>query len=396
DIGIKNNLFAEISEKITATATKEINANGQLMSAPFIESHIHLDAALSAGFPRYNESGTLGEAIQIANERKAFLTKDDVKESAKEVIHWLVANGVLAIRAHTDFTPTFTTLEAILELKEEFSDSIDIQVVAFPQDGIFTAKNASEKLEESIKMGVDLIGGLPQAEVTREDGIRAIKLAFELANKYNLPIDMHADESGDEYSRYTEIIAKYALHYDMKHLITASHTTAMHNYSNDYAASLIGRLKQAEMNVVTNPFSNLTLQNRLDGYPKKRGLTRIDELLDAEVNISIGNDNIMDPFGPLGKGSMLQAAHILVFAAHMDNSQRINQLFDMITTNAAKTLNIENYGIKEGNEANCIILDAKNEKEAIRLTSECLYVISKGKIVSETKPAERKVHLGSE
>lgn len=396
DILIKDGKFAEIKDHIEATAETEIDAKGHLVTPPFIESHIHLDAALSAGFPRFNESGSLGEAIAIANERKPFLTKESVKDSAREVVKWLIANGVLAIRAHTDFTPTFTTLDAILELKEEFKPYIDIQVVAFPQDGIFTEENALEKLEEAIKRGADLIGGLPQAELTREDGIEAIKQSFALANKYQVPIDMHADESGDVHSRYTEVIAKYALHYDMKGLVTASHTTAMHNYHNDYAASLIGRLKQAGINVVTNPFSNMTLQNRFDGYPKGRGLTRIDELLASDVNVSVGNDNIMDPFGPLGKGNMLQAAHLLVFAAHMDSHEKINQLFDMITHNAAQTLNLQNYGIKEGHDANCLILDASSEKEAIRLTSEALYVISKGNIISHTKPAERQLTLGEE
>jgi len=211
-----------------------------------------------------------------------------------------------------------------------------------------------------------------------------------------LLIDIHTDETGDDHSRFTEVIAKYALKNNMPGRVTASHTTAMHNYHNDYAAKLIGNLKKSSVNIVTNPFSNALLQNRLDGYPRKRGTTRVDELRYNGVNVSIGNDNIMDPFGPLGKGNMLQAAHLLAHTAHLSGTEQIYDLYQMISTNGAKTLQIKDYGIKVGNQADCIILDASDELEAIRLTSECLYVIRKGKVISETKPAERKINFGGD
>jgi len=396
DIGIHDGSFVKIKPNINDNATKEINANGNLVSPPFIESHVHLDDALSVGSPRFNKSGTLQEAISIASDRKTTISIGEVKQNATQVIKWLVANGVLKIRAHTDFTPDFTKLKAILEVKESLKDIIDIQVVAFPQEGIFVQQNAKMLLEEAVKMGADVIGGLPQAEITREDGIEQIRYIFKLAETYDKLIDIHTDETGDNQSRYLEVIAKYALRYNMPGRVTASHTTALHNYQNDYAAKVIGHVKEAEMNIVTNPFSNAILQNRLDGYPKFRGVTRVDELLDARINVSIGNDNIMDPFGPLGRGSMLQAAHLLAHTAHLTNNDQLNSLFSMITNYGAATLYTEDYGIEVGLPADCIILDAKSQCEAIRLTSECLYVIRRGTIIVETQPAKRTLRINGE
>lgn len=398
DIAIKDGTFKEIKKSIAIKSTNEIDALGNLVSPPFIESHVHLDSSQTVGDPRYNESGTLLEGIQIWGEKKENLTKDEIKNNAIETIKWEIANGVLKIRTHTDSTEkNLMTLEALLEVKEEMKEFVDIQIVAFPQDGIFAYKGMDELLVEAIKMGADVIGGIPQVELTREDGIKSIEYIFKLGNKYKKLIDIHTDETGDDHSRFTEVIAKNTIINGMEGLVTASHATAMHNYNNDYASKLIGILKRANVNIVTNPSSNAILQNRLDGYPRKRGHTRVDQLLANNVNISIGNDNIMDPFGPLGKGNMLQAAHILLHTAHLSGNKQILELFDMITTKGARTLSEEEgYGIKVGNQADFIILDAKDEKEAIRLTSECLYVIRKGKIISETKPAKRILKLNNE
>lgn len=395
DIGIHDGKFVKIATHIDGIGAREINANGNLISPPFIESHVHLDDALSVGIPRFNQTGTLQEAIEIASERKKTLTKSEVKENAEKVITWLVTNGVLKIRAHTDFSPDFTKLESILEVKESLKDIVDIQVVAFPQEGVLIQRGAKELFEEAVNMGVDVVGGLPQAEITREDGIEQIRYIFELAEKHDKLIDIHTDETGDAQSRYLEVIAKYARHFNMPGRVTASHTTALHNYQNDYAAKVISHVKQAEVNIVTNPFSNAILQNRLDGYPKYRGVTRVDELLDADVNVSIGNDNIMDPFGPLGKGSMLQAANLLAHTAHLTNPEQLKRLFQMITVNGAKTLADNEYGIQEGYQADCILLDVNDEQEAIRLMNEPIYVIRKGKQVVETKLAKRTLQINN-
>lgn len=397
DIGIEKFLIKEISHKIEDFGLKEIQANGNLVSIPFVESHVHLDSALSAGNPRYNESGTLLEGIQIWGERKLSLTKEDIKTNAIETLKWLITNGVLKVRSHTDSTEkNLITLQAILEVKEEMKDYIDIQVVAFPQDGIFAYKGMEKLMEESLKMGADVVGGIPQVEFTREDGIKSIEYIFELANKYNKLIDIHTDETGDDQSRFAEVIAKHTILNGMEGLVTASHTTAMHNYNNDYVSKLIGLIKRANLNMVTNPSSNALLQNRLDGYPRKRGHTRVDQLLSNGINVSIGNDNIMDPFGPMGKGNMLQAANLLMHTAHLSGNNQMPQLFDMISVNGLKTLNVDDEKIEVGKQADLIILDAKDEKEAIRLTSECLYVIRKGKIIVETTPATRTLKLNED
>ena len=397
DIGIEDGKFKLIGENINQKAKEEIDALGNLVSPPFIESHVHLDSALTAGHPRDNESGTLLEGIEIWGEYKENITKEKIKKNARETVKWLIASGILKIRTHADSTePNLITLKALLEVKEEMKDYVDIEIVAFPQDGIFTLNKGDKLLEEALKLGADAIGGIPQVEFTREDGIRSIDFAFNLAKKYNKLIDMHTDETGDTQSRFTEVIAKYALESGMKNKVTASHTTAMHNYDNDYAAKLISLLKRSKVNIVTNPFSNSMLQNRLDGYPRKRGHTRVDELLEGGVNVSIGSDNIMDPFNPLGCGSMLSAIKFLAHTGHLSGNDDMLNLFDMITKNASITFNESDYGIKEGNKADFIILDAKDEKEAIRLSSECLYVIRNGKILVKTKPAVRNLKLNNE
>lgn len=396
DIGIEKGLFEEVSNKIKARGRKEIDAKGNLVSPPFVESHIHLDSALSAGNPRYNNSGTLLEGIEIWGERKLSLTKEHIKTNATETLKWLITNGVLHVRTHTDSTEkSLITLQAILEVKEEMKDYIDIQVVAFPQDGIFAYTGMDKLMEESLKMGADVVGGIPQVEFTREDGIKSIEYVFELANKYNKLIDIHTDETGDDQSRFTEVVAKYAITNGMEGLVTASHTTAMHNYNNDYVSKLMGLMKRAQLNIVTNPSSNALLQNRLDGYPRKRGHTRVDQLIENKINVSIGNDNIMDPFGPMGKGNMLQVANLLMHTAHLSGNDQMPQLLDMISVNGYKTLNLHDNKIEVGHQADFIILDAKDEKEAIRLTSECLYVVRKGKVIVETKPANRNLIINN-
>jgi cytosine/creatinine deaminase len=338
-------------------------------------------------------SGTLLEGIQIWGERKPFLTKEIIKKNAIEAIKWEVANGTLKIRTHADSTdPTLTTVKALLEVKEEMKELVDIQVVAFPQDGIFTFKDGERLMEESMEMGCDVVGGIPHNEFTREDGVRDVELAFKLAQKYNRLIDIHCDETGDDQSRFVEVMAKLTIENGMQGLITASHTTAMHNYNNDYAFKLIGILKRAEMNMITNPFDNSVLQNRTDGYPRKRGHTRVDELTARGVNVSIGHDSIMDPWYPLGKGSMLQAANLLVHYAQMSGYDQFSQLLDMITCNSAKAMHVEEeYGIEIGKSADMVILNAKTDMDALRLMSECTYVIRKGKVVATTIPAVSQV-----
>ena len=394
DIVIEDGKFKNIGENIKGEFKEEIDANGNLVCPPFIESHVHLDATLTVGTPRYNESGTLLEGIEIWGERKKTLTKEDIKKNALKTIKWLMANGVLYIRTHADSSEeSLMTVEALLEVKEEMKDYVDIQIVAFPQDGVFSHKGMDKLTEKAIQMGADVVGGIPHGEMTREDGIKSIECIFDIAKKYNKLIDIHTDETGDDQSRFSEVVAKHTIENEMQSLVTISHATAMHNYDNEYASKLIGLLKRADINIVANPSSNALIQNRLDGYPRKRGHTRVDELIKRGVNVSIGNDDIMDPFAPLGKGNMLQAAYLLAHTAHLSGNKDLLNLFDMITVNAAKTLNLKDYGIEVGNSANFIILDAKDEREAIRLTSEVLYAFKNGNMILKTTPAKRNLQI---
>ena len=395
DIAIENGKFVEIGSALEHKGKKEIDAKGHLLCPPFVDPHLHLDAVLSVGDPRFNMSGTLLEGIQIWGERKPHLTKEILKQNAIEAIKWEVANGTLRIRTHADTTdPTLLTLESLLEVKDEVKDLVDLQIVAFPQDGIYTSPEGVALMKRAMEMGADVVGGIPHNEFTREDGVQDVEFVFELAEKYQALIDIHVDETGDDQSRFVEVMAKETINRGMQGLVTASHTTAMHNYNNDYCFKLLGILKRADMNMITNPFDNSVLQNRTDGYPRKRGHTRVDELLARGVNVSIGHDSIMDPWYPLGVGSMIQAANLLVHTAHMSGYDQFSQLMDMITINSAKTMHIEDtYGIEVGKPADFVILDAKTDMEAIRLVCECLYVVRRGKVVSETKPASRLLNF---
>lgn len=393
---IEDGKISRIGDGITMEGISTVDAGGNLVIPPFIDPHVHLDAVLSAGdLSRPNKSGTLLEAIDIWGERKPFLTKDILKENAREVVNWYIANGVLQVRTHADCSdPTLVTVESLVELRDEVRDLIDIQIVAFPQDGIFTKPDGEALLRKALEIGADVVGGAPHIEYTREDGVKDVETVYRLAEEFDKLIDIHIDETGDPHSRFIEVMAKENINRGWQGRAAASHTTAMHNYNNDYAFKLLGILKKADMNMITNPFDNSVLQNRTDGYPRKRGHTRVDELLARGVNVCIGHDSIMDPWYSMGKGNMIAAANLLAHTAHMNGYDQITMLMDMITVRSARTLNIEDsYGLEVGKPADLVILDARNDAEAVRLTSECLYVIRRGKIISRTEPAVRTLFV---
>lgn len=394
NIMIENGKFKSIGRNISVTENIEtIDAEGNLVMPPLVDPHVHLDAVLVAGLlERKNQTGTLIEAVGIWNDWAKTITKDKIKKNAKRVIDWYIANGVLRVRTHADCTePTLLTVEALLELKDEMKELIDIQVVAFPQNGIYSDKRYYDLLIRAIDMGVDVIGGAPHLELSREDGVKDVETVYDLAEKYNRLIDIHIDETGDPESRFVEVMAKESILRGMGNVSTASHTTAMHNYNNDYAYKLIGNIAKAGMSMVTNPFDNSTLQNRRDGYPRKRGCTRVDEMLDMGINVCIGHDSIMDPWYSLGKGNMIQAAFLLLHTAQLTGAEQIQQLFNMITVNSAKAMCLNDYGIKEGNSADLVIMDGNTEEDILRIQSECLYVIRKGKVLCRTTPAKRQL-----
>lgn len=398
DIAVQDGQFARIAPAIADSATREIDAGGHLVSPPFIDAHVHLDAVLTVGQPRYNSTGTLLEGIQIWSERKPSLTREDVKRRVLEEIRWEVAQGTLHIRSHVDVCdPQLTALRALLEVREEVRDLCDLQLVAFPQDGILSFPNGRELMRQAMELGCDLVGGIPHYEWTRDMGVEDVHYAFALAKEFNRDIDCHVDETDDPHSRFTEVMAADTLHQGWQGRVTASHCTAMHSYDNAYAFKLLRLLARAQVSVVANPFDNVVLQGRFDTYPKRRGIARVKELLASGVNVALGHDSIMDPWFPLGRGDMLAAAQLALFLCHMSGFEEINDVLDLITTNAAKALRITGrYGIEEGKPADFLVLDAPSAFEALRLLPARLHVFKQGREVATTTPGKSMVKRAGE
>lgn len=396
-IQITEGKIERIAPSIETNRDEQImDVQGNLVLPPFIEPHIHLDTTLTAGEPNWNESGTLFEGIQRWAERKELLTLEDVKTRAKQALKWQIAQGIQHVRTHVDVTdPELTALRALLEVKEEMASYVDLQLVAFPQEGILSYPNGEELLEESLRMGADVVGGIPHYEFTREYGVESLQTAFKLAEKYDRLVDIHCDEIDDEQSRFVEVVAAEAHRYGMGERVTASHTTAMGSYNDAYTSKLFRLLKLSNINMVANPLVNIHLQGRFDTYPKRRGITRVKELQEAGINVSFGHDDIFDPWYPLGTGNMLQVLHMGIHVTQLMGYDQIVNSIDMITSNSARTLHIEDkYGIEEGKPANLIVLEAENEYEAIRKQAAVLYSIRRGEVIAKTQPRETTLTLG--
>jgi cytosine deaminase len=361
-----------------------IDATGLLISPPFVESHIHLDSALVDAGRCLNQSGTLFEGIERWREIKATLTVAEILERAERTLRMQAEQGVLFVRSHADVSePRLIPLKALLELKQRVQDWITLQVVAFPQDGLFGRADQLDLLEESLRLGADVVGGIPHYELTREDGVASVQKIFELAEKYDRPIDVHCDEVDDPQSRFLEVMAACAIRAGNGSRVTASHTTAFGSYDNGYATKLIGFLRRSQVNFVANPLINIVLQGRGDTYPKRRGLTRVKELWQAGLNVSFGYDCVMDPWYALGTGNMLDAAHMAAHACHMMGKAEIDACYDMVTWNGARTLGLgDRYGIAEGRHADLVLLDARNRFDAIRTRAKPRHVISRGRVLA--------------
>ena len=361
---------------------------------PFVEPHIHLDATQTAGQPNWNQSGTLFEGIERWAERKSLLSHEDVKSRAWKTLKWQIANGVQYVRTHVDVSdPTLTALKAMLEVKKEIAPWVDLQIVAFPQEGILSYPNGEKLLDQAMDMGADVVGGIPHFEFTREYGVESMHIAFDIARKYNKQIDIHCDEIDDEQSRFVETVAALALKYDMGEKVTASHTTAMHSYNNAYASRLFRLLKMSKIHFVANPLVNIHLQGRFDTYPKRRGVTRVKEMLKNNINVCFGHDDVFDPWYPLGTANMLQVLHMGLHVCQLMGYGQINDGLKLVTENSAKALGLTDYGIKEGNSANFIVLPAENGFDAVRRQVPTRYSIRHGKVISETRLAKTTIHL---
>ncbi|MCC6803032.1 MAG: cytosine deaminase [Anaerolineae bacterium] len=387
DIAIESGKIAQIASQIDPLGSDVIDCGGRLVTPPFVESHIHLDSVLAAGQPRFNASGTLFEGIQIWGERKVSLTREDVQRRALDALRLMATHGVLYVRTHVDVTePRLIALDALLELRDQVRDWTTLQIVAFPQDGIYSRPENEALLEEALRRGADVVGGIPHYELTREDGVRSIQRIFDLAEQYDRLIDVHCDEVDDDQSRFVEVIVAESIKRGGGERVSASHTTAFGSYNDAYAYKLLGFLRRTNVNFIANPLINITLQGRMDTYPKRRGLTRIKELWQNGVNVSLGQDCIYDPWYIFGTGSMIGVAHMTVHVAQMTGLSEIDACFDMIGVNGARSLNVSDYGIAEGNPANLVVLDAASPFDALRYQSIPLYVISRGKIIAHNQP----------
>ena len=396
DVRILNGKFSEIKANLTPHDGEEvIDGKENLLLPPFVDSHVHLDATLTAGQPEWNETGTLFDGIRIWSERKQDLTKEDVKSRAKKTLLNMVGHGIQHVRSHVDVTdPHLIAARALLELREELKDQIDLQLVAFPQEGILSYPHGRELMEQAVKEGLDVVGGIPHFEFTTEYGWQSVHFLMALADKYDRLVDVHCDEIDDPASRNLEVLATEAYERGMKDRVTASHTTAMGSYNDAYTYKLFRLLKMSDINFVSNPLVNVHLGGRFDTYPKRRGVTRIKELTAAGINVSFGEDDIQDPWNPLGDGNMLDAVTMGVYIAHLMGYHQLQDAFNYVTYNGAKTLHIsDNYGIEVGKPANCILLNAHDFYNALNKHVEVLYNIRHGKVLAETKPAETKVNI---
>ena len=368
DVRILNGKFSEIKANLTPHDGEEvIDGKENLLLPPFVDSHVHLDATLTAGQPEWNETGTLFDGIRIWSERKQDLTKEDVKSRAKKTLLNMVGHGIQHVRSHVDVTdPHLIAARALLELREELKDQIDLQLVAFPQEGILSYPHGRELMEQAVKEGLDVVGGIPHFEFTTEYGWQSVHFLMALADKYDRLVDVHCDEIDDPASRNLEVLATEAYERGMKDRVTASHTTAMGSYNDAYTYKLFRLLKMSDINFVSNPLVNVHLGGRFDTYPKRRGVTRIKELTAAGINVSFGEDDIQDPWNPLGDGNMLDAVTMGVYIAHLMGYHQLQDAFNYVTYNGAKTLHIsDNYGIEVGKPANCILLNAHDFYNAL-------------------------------
>ena len=395
DVHVDGGVILEIvpASAELAPARTVVEARGALLSAPYVEPHIHLDTALTAGEPRWNESGTLWEGIACWSERKALLSRQDVIDRAEEILRWQVANGVLFVRSHVDITdPKLEALNALLEVRDRVREVVELQIVAFPQEGICSFPDGEKLIEEAARRGVDVVGAIPHFEDTREDGVRSVEIAIDVAVRHGLLVDAHCDEIDDEQSRFIEVLATQALRTGLREKVTASHATAMGSYNAAYSYKLQRLLHRSGINLVCNPLVNLHLQGRFDGYPKRRGLLQAKEMLGAGVNLAFGHDDIMDPWYPLGTGNSIQVALVGAHATQLTAPSEVEECFRMVTDRAAAALCLgERYGIVRGRPASFMLLPALSPFDAVRRQVRPSHVVAHGRLVASAPPAATKL-----
>ncbi len=395
DLLVRDGRIAAIAPALPAPEGVEIiDGQGQLLSPPFVDAHFHMDATLSYGLPRVNQSGTLLEGIALWGELKPLLTQEALVERALAYCDWAVAKGLLAIRSHVDVCdPRLLAVEALLHVRERVKPYLDLQLVAFPQDGVLRAPGALANLKRALDMGFDVVGGIPHFERTMADGAASVKLLCELAAERGLRVDMHCDESDDPLSRHVETLAFETQRLGLQGRVTGSHLTSMHSMDNYYVSKLIPLMAEAGLHAVANPLINITLQGRHDTYPKRRGMTRVPELMAAGINVGFGHDCVMDPWYGLGSGDMLEVASMGLHVAQMTSQAGMRACFDAVTVNNARILGLDDYGLEVGRSADFVLLQAGDAVEALRLRAQRLLVVRRGQVLSRCAPAQALLSL---
>jgi cytosine deaminase len=394
DIGVRDGRIVEIAMGIGAESRDYIDASGNLASPPFVDSHFHLDSALSIGRPRFNESGTLLEGIAIWAEAKMRLTVEDIEARALELCRWAIANGTLAIRSHVDVCDDrLLAVETLLSVRRKMKPHLDLQLVAFPQDGYLRSANGRGNLRRALDLGVDVVGGIPHFERTMADGAASIVELCRIAVDRGLRVDMHCDESDDPSSRHIETLTAETKRLGLEGRVAGSHLTSMHSMNNYYVSKLIPLMAEARIHAIANPLINITLQGRHDTYPKRRGMTRVKELVLAGVNTAFGHDCVMDPWYSLGRHDMLDVAFMGLHVGQMTGRKEMRAIFDAVTVNGAAALGLEDYGIAVGKRADIVVLQARDPIEALRLRAPRLFVIRGGKIIASAVPFVSKLIL---
>ena len=397
-IAVLGGKIVEVSPGLDVPAADVLEAQGLLVSPPFVDAHFHMDATLSYGLPRVNASGTLLEGIALWGELKPLLTHEALMARALAYCDWAVAKGLLAIRTHVDVCdPRLLAVEALLEVKRQVAPYLDLQLVAFPQDGVLRGPLGPDQhlnnLKRALDLGVDVVGGIPHFERSMADGALSVQLLCELAAERGLRVDMHCDESDDPLSRHVETLAFETQRLGLQGRVTGSHLTSMHSMDNYYVSKLLPLMAEAQLQVVANPLINITLQGRHDSYPKRRGMTRVPELLAAGINVAFGHDCVMDPWYSMGSGDMLEVAHMGLHVAQMTSQSAMRQCFDAVTVNPAQLMGLSGYGLKAGCFADFCWLQARDPVEALRLRATRLKVFRRGKLLAQSPAATSQLHL---
>jgi len=394
DIGCAAGRISAIEAQLPASSAPQIDAGGRLVTAPFVDPHFHLDATLSLGRPRFNSSGTLIEGIGVWGELKPHLTQDDIVERALRYCDLAVSQGVLAIRGHVDVCDDrLLAVDALLDVRRRVSPYLDLQLVAFPQDGYLRSPTAVDNLRRALDKGVDVVGGIPHFERTPAEGAASVRALCEIAAQRGLRVDMHCDETDDPWSRHVETLALETQRLGLQDRATGSHLTSMHSMDNNYATRLIALMAEARLGVIANPLVNITLQGRQDTYPKRRGMTRVRELHAAGLTVAFGQDCMLDPWYPLGTADMLDVAHMGLHVGQLTGRDEMRFCFDAVTVNAAALLGLEHYGLRVGCHADFVVLDAADPIEAIRLRAARLHVVRRGRVLAEASPRVSRLHM---